>query len=124
MTVGELTEWKKLGGLVGMEDAMRFLEEKAWEHLPLGQHQIQGDDIYALIVEMKSRSVHGAQFEAHRKYIDVHYLVEGAETIGFIPTAKLKIARPYQDSDDAELYELPTEFERISLFPGRFAVFL
>ena len=124
MTVGELTEWKNVKGLAGMEVATRFLEDRSWEGLPRGRHPIQGDDIYALIVEMNSRSMGGAQFEAHRKYIDIHYLVDGAETIGFAPTKNLRIARPYEESDDAELYDQPADFQKLSLLPGRFAVFL
>ena len=123
MTIGELSQLKTLRELAGLGTLLDFLEAKSWERLAAGRHSIQGDDIYALQIDTTSRPIEGAQFESHRQYVDIHYVVEGAEMIGFWPTSRLKIARPYQESDDAELYDVPPEFEKLAMLPGRFALF-
>ena len=45
------------------------------------------------------------------------------ETIGFVPIANLNVATPYQEQKDVEFYELPLNYEKLSMYPGRFAVF-
>src|SRR5690242_8193462 len=100
MTVGELSQLGTLKELAGLNTLLDFLGQKSWEQLGPGRHSIQGDDIYALILETTSHPIEGAQFESHRKYIDIHFLLEGAEIIGFLPTAGLRVARAYQESDD------------------------
>src|SRR5882724_1530099 len=123
MIVGELKQWKTLSGLAGLEGAFEFLEKNQKQELPLGRHPIAGDDIFAIIVRSPSRPVEAGQFESHRKYIDVQYLDAGMETIGFAPIAGLNVATPYQEPKDVEFYEFPENYEKLSMYPGRFAVF-
>ena len=123
MIVGELKQWRTLPGLEGLEAAFQFLEKNRGQELPLGKQPVQDDDIYAIVVRTPSRPAEGAQFEAHRKYIDVQYLDAGMETIGYAPVDQLKIARLHDEAKDIEFYDLPQEYEKLSLYPGRFAVF-
>jgi biofilm protein TabA len=123
MIVGELKQWKTIAGLTGLEGAFEFLEKNQKQELPLGRHPIDGDDIYAIIVRSPSRPFEAGQFESHRKYIDVQYLDAGMESIGYLPIANLNVATPYQEPKDVEFYELPENYEKLSMYPGRFAVF-
>lgn len=123
MIVGELKQWKSINGLAGLEGAFEFLEKNQNQELPLGRHPINGDEIYAIIVRAPSRPDEAGQFESHRKYIDVQYLDAGMESIGYAPIANLNVATPYQEPKDVEFYELPENYEKLSMYPGRFAVF-
>ena len=123
MIVGELKQWKTIQGLEGLEAAFEFLQKNRGQELPVGKLSVQGDDIYAIVIRTPSRPVEGAQFEAHRRYIDVQYLAAGMETIGYAPVDHLKIACPYHQANDIEFYDLPEEYERLSMYPDRFAVF-
>jgi YhcH/YjgK/YiaL family protein len=66
----------------GLEPAFEFLEQASNRELPAGKHPIDGDRFFAIVVRADSRSPETAEFEAHRKYIDIQYLVSGRETIG------------------------------------------
>ena len=123
MIVGELKQWRSISGLAGLEGAFEFLEKNQNQELPLGKHLIEGEDIYAIIVRTPSRAAEAGQFESHRKYIDVQYLDAGMETIGYLPIANLNVTTPYQEPKDVEFYELPENYEKLSMYPGRFAVF-
>ncbi|MEX2805102.1 YhcH/YjgK/YiaL family protein [Streptococcus sp. H31] len=46
-----------------------------------------------------------SQFEAHRKFIDVQFVLEGAEYVALEDLTELSIALPYQQEKDVEKYE-------------------
>ncbi len=97
MISGNLREWKQMKGLEGLEPAFRFLEDNRTLELPAGQHSIDGDRVYAVIIRATSRDPELSEFESHRKYIDVQYLVSGLEMIGISSLDRLSLSQPYQD---------------------------
>lgn len=120
---GEVRNWKSVQGLKGFEVAFQFLERSDLRELPLGRHTIEGENVYALITKSQTRTPESAQFEAHRKYIDVHCLISGQEIIGSLPTSALKLVVSYDSSKDVELFAVPSEYAKLEMRPGRFAVF-
>jgi biofilm protein TabA len=123
VTQGELKSWKSMPDLKGFEAAFEFLDKKTLADVPVGKHAIEGDQVYALVQKLPSRAAETAQFESHRKYIDVHYLVSGQEITGFAPAEDLKLAVPYDESKDVMLYEVPQQYTKIEMKPGRFAIY-
>lgn len=79
--------------------------------------------MYVVIAQDLTRAVETAQFEAHRKYIDLHYLIRGSELIGSESAARLREAKPYTPEVEAALYERPPEYESFNMQPGNFVVF-
>lgn len=59
-------------------------------------------------------------FEAHRKYIDLHYILEGTEQFGYANIDTLKPVNEYSEADDYLL--LDGEASRITLNKGDFAI--
>ncbi len=47
--------------------------------ISLGKHSIDGDEVYALVSELTPNLGGETIYEAHRKYIDIHYVLEGVE---------------------------------------------
>lgn len=47
----------------------------------IGRHDIDGDVVYALVQRYETRPVAGMRLEAHRRYIDIQYVVRGSEAI-------------------------------------------
>lgn len=61
--------------------------------------------------------------EAHRKYADVMYMVEGTETIYVKPTQALRtITAEYDPEKDALLAELDRDVTSVCLTAGQFVV--
>jgi len=120
--VRPLKDWRTVPALKNLHRAFEFLESTKFDDKPVGKYPIDGDNIYAMVTEKPTTGGAG-NFEVHRRYIDVHYLVGGAETIGSTALSKLTSSKPYDPGEDAELFVIPKEYQRLVVSPGQFAVF-
>jgi len=85
----------------GFRVGFDFLSRPDLLQLDGGRHEIDGDRVFALINRDPGRGHAGARLEAHRKYIDIQYLVDGSEEIGWRPTAECKsLTDPYVEARD------------------------
>jgi YhcH/YjgK/YiaL family protein len=123
VTHGDLENWKSIPDLKGFEAAFEFLDKRTLTEVPVGKHAIEGEQVYALVQKLPSRAAETAQFESHRKYIDIHYVVSGQETSGFSPAEDLKLAVPYDESKDVMLYIVPQQYTKIEVRPGQFVIY-
>jgi len=121
--VFSLSERRSLKGFEILESAFEFIESPALNQMATGRYSIDGERVYATIVIDKTRSPETAQFEAHHRYIDLHYLMRGSELIGSAPASSLRVTQPYTEEKEAALYERPRKYHRLILRPGDFAVF-
>ena len=67
------------------ERAFRFLADTDLRALAPGRHPIDGHRLYVSIDHKPGRGRDGARLEAHRRYIDIQYTIEGDEEIGWLP---------------------------------------
>ena len=87
------------------------------------KYHIQGTDIFAMVSSYKTRLAGVAQFEAHRKYVDIQTVLSGSEEIGWLPVGGLLTKQPYNASKDIEFYHHPdVNYTRINVSPGTFVV--
>lgn len=119
---GELKSWRSHPRLKQLEVAFRFLERPDLKTLPVGRHEIDSR-AYAMIDKSPSQPPEKVEFEAHRKYIDVHYMISGQVTTGYAPIEKLKLHTPYNEKDEAAMFYVPASYTKVKLYPGMFAVF-
>ena len=103
---GELKSWHSNPRLRELEAAFRFLERRDLKELPPGRHVIN-HGAYAMIDKSKSLPPEKVEFEAHRKYIDVHYMISGQVTTGYAPIEQLKLHTPYSEKNEAAMYFVP-----------------
>jgi YhcH/YjgK/YiaL family protein len=123
MVIGDLADWKKKRDLKGLEAAFEFLEKTDLAALPLGRTDIDKDNVYAAVSQGETKPPEAAKFEAHRRYIDVQYIVSGQEGIGFAPVVALETTEAYDAAKDIEFFAMPAKFATIQMKPGRFGVF-
>ena len=103
--------------------AFAFLRQEGLDKLPDGRHDIDGDNVYAIIIRGTGQTRSKAKLEMHRKYIDLQYVVSGGDDMGW-KTYKLckNSAGDYNPETDAELFS-DTPSVWLTLVPGDFAVF-
>lgn len=91
-------------------------------HAEPGRIEIKGDDLFINNVNPECVARDKQVLEVHRDYIDVHILLEGAETIGWKAIEDLTCeTKPYEKEGDCALYsDTPTTF--VDLLPGQFAI--
>lgn len=119
---GELKSRRSNPRLKHLAIAFNFLERPDLKDLPMGKHVIT-EGAYATIDKSRSADPATVQFESHKEYTDVHYMISGQVTTGFAPIEKLQVLTPYDAQEDGATYAVPAQYEKVKLYPGMFAVF-
>lgn len=63
--------------------ALDYLQSRDFTRMEQGTYPIQGQKIYALVQEIVTCPAAEKKPESHKKYIDVQYVAEGRERLGF-----------------------------------------
>lgn len=106
--------------------AIRYLQEHQhkFAHMETGIYPIEGDDFFVQVFDVTTREKEEARPEVHRKYVELHYSVEGKERIGFaVDLGKNTVTETLLETKDAIFYaEVDREVELV-LEPGDYAIF-
>lgn len=81
------------------EKAFAFLRQDGLAGLPAGRYEIDGERLFCMISKGPGRTRSEAKLEAHRKYIDIQYVIAGTDEMGFKPTADCKLVDTNYDPD-------------------------
>lgn len=102
--------------------AFAYVKEHDLLHSELGRIELEGEDLFINNVEPATVPQTDQPLEAHRAYLDIHVLLEGAERIGWRTTDSCQSARaPFDVEQDFVLYDdAPTSY--VDLQPGDFAI--
>jgi YhcH/YjgK/YiaL family protein len=92
--------------------------------LETGRHDIDGDNVFAIVNEYTTRPVEECDPESHRDYADIQIMITGTERFGYTPLEATMPTTPYDEERDVALYTLPEdEISYIKLSPGQFIIF-
>lgn len=120
----KLEDWIHHPQLKPYAAAFEYLQKTDFRTKQPGRVDLDGDRMYATLSASKAKLASAGKIEAHRRYLDIHYLVEGKEMIGSSASAGLEVIDPYKDANDVAFYKTPANYRRIELQPGEFAVFM
>jgi YhcH/YjgK/YiaL family protein len=101
--------------------SFEYIRTTDLKNLPAGRYPIDGENIFALVSEYKTKSEQEGKLEAHRKYIDVQYVINGEELMGYSPLGNQQILEPYKMENDIVFYTGDKSFTKVS--EGMFAIF-
>jgi YhcH/YjgK/YiaL family protein len=88
------------------EAALHFLSSTQLDTLSIGEYDIMPDrEVYAIVSEYIPKAAENCKFEAHKRYIDLQYIVSGNEVIGVTHSKDLRSIEPYSDEKDIEFFE-------------------
>ena len=105
-----------------MRAAFEWLRATDLAALPLGKTQIDGDAMYAIVVEQMLRERKMSVLEAHRAYFDLQFIERGEEHMGWVSLAHATATGPYEEERDVTFFEdKETCFVRVPA--GHFAIF-
>jgi biofilm protein TabA len=101
--------------------AFEYIHQIDVDSIPAGKYEIDGEAMYALIQEYNTKLKKQGVWEAHRHYIDLQYIVQGAEGIGYANINHLQ-----QGEYDAGKDFLPLhgEGDLVTLHSGSFVLLL
>jgi YhcH/YjgK/YiaL family protein len=104
-----------------IETALRFLQRDDLKTLPLGRQELDGDRLFALVQEYQTKRPDETFWETHRKYIDVQYIVSGAEAMGYAPKQSMTLKADYDPQ--REVFVWTGQGHQLILSPGTFVIF-
>ena len=103
------------------KSAFEFLKRPCIESLPIGRVDLDGDLLYALVQEYETKPVQEGKIEAHKRYIDIQFVLTGEEVMGYAPLGQLPSAQPFDTTKDFGLYNGPASLALVRR--GMFAIF-
>jgi YhcH/YjgK/YiaL family protein len=70
--------------------AFDYLRKTELEKVEPGTQEIDGRKVYVMVQRYETKPMEKGRWEAHRKYIDVQYVHQGAERFGYANLLELK----------------------------------
>lgn len=67
--------------------AFAYMRDHDLNALTPGRHYIAGDDLFVVIQHVHGRPREEAQLECHRNYIDIQFVLDGIDEMGWKPLA-------------------------------------
>ena len=121
MLVDLMSNWNSCVALPQLRHA--FERITWWEvgNWPDGRVEIDGDRIFALPQGYQTRPAAQCRWEAHRRYIDIQYVVTGREAMGYAPLSTLKPTTDFDQAKDVGFYDGTGSI--ITVEAGMFAIF-
>lgn len=85
-------------GLMFLEDTLDLID------LPVGRMEIDGNRVFALVQEYETKEFDLNLWEAHKKYYDIQFIIEGTEEIKIARIEDMEPNTEYNSSLDYWLF--------------------
>jgi len=107
----------------GFEKAFAFLSRPGLKDLPPGKYEIDGERIFAIVVNEPGRDRESSALEIHERYVDIQYVLGGTDEMGWKPRSLCAApAGDYDPKKDAQFFnDRPDTWMPVRA--GSFAVF-
>ena len=100
-------DYTKMGYPKAIVRALDFLKNTDLKALPGGRHAIEGDMMYANVDDVETKLFETTKPESHRNYIDIQFMVDGEENMGFFVDKGL--VKPVESYPDRDCYSTQTK---------------
>ena len=106
-----------------IQRGLEFLMSTDLANLADVRYLIDGKEIYANVQSVMTKPITEQKWEAHRKYIDIQYIIEGVERMGFGTLDDFKqVVVPYDSEEDVIFLE-GRPYNYVNLTRGDFVIF-
>lgn len=96
-----------------------FVSAHNWEEMNLGRYDLS-DGLYINYTKGPMKAWQAGVFEAHKAYLDIHFVLKGGEVIGHTDISLLVSRNDYDPERD--IYFLDGEGDPITLHEGEFMI--
>src|SRR6476646_5752992 len=103
------------------DEAFAFMKNHDLEKLAKGKYPIDSSHVFATITEDPSKDFDKTNWESHRKYIDLQYIIKGDEIIGLSPVSHSVVTKEYDEKKDVANYTATGTMQHS--VPGTFFLF-
>jgi YhcH/YjgK/YiaL family protein len=103
------------------DTALNYLKDTVFSNMEPGRSSVLDNKIISILNIYETKNLEDCRLEAHRRNIDVHFVVEGIESIAYALYKNQEQVTEYDLENDFALY--CSEKNYLTLSPGMFAVF-
>jgi len=103
--VDSLTHLLENEGAFGpkIQRGLQFLRETDFTGQAAGRHEVD-EELFYFINEYETKAENDCFWEAHRVNLDLHYILEGKEKIGYAVIERLEVKEEYNGVKDAVFF--------------------
>lgn len=105
-----------------LKDAAELIKRPVDSFSEKGKYDVDGENLFYLVHRYKTAPRSEGRLEAHRKYIDIHFIISGRELMFYANTRARRPAVAYREDWEAAMYDLKGDESSIILTPGMFAI--
>lgn len=84
----------------GIYFGLKYLKDTDFSKMENGKYELKEGKVYAIIQDYSSKPESEGKFEAHRKYIDIQFIIEGEERIGVGKLEDFQEVTEYDEEKD------------------------
>lgn len=104
----------------GIKAGLEFVQKTDLLAIEPGEYNI-AEGIFAIVAEYQTKPAIESKPEAHKKYIDIQYIIKGEEYIGYAPLENQEIATEYDEKNDFMFLDAEISFTKMTT--GMFAIY-
>jgi len=104
-----------------IKTALEYLSKTDFSSMQPGRYELDGNNLFVLVQMYDSLPKDQGKWECHRKYIDIQYIAEGAEQIGFTNVGTMKVTTEYNPEKDVAF--LSGDGDYVTLTKGCYGIF-
>ena len=106
-----------------IQKGFEFIKNTDLANIPEGKYEILGDEIFANVQNIQTKSKNDKKWEVHRKYIDIQYVIKGFECMGYGNLLDFNdIIEKYDEDKDVEFLN-GEKFNYVNVQEGEFVIF-
>ena len=120
MTIDRIEYYEKYSFLgPRFAEAFHLLNTTDYSKYEAGRYEVEPESIYLLVQEYQSKSLENATIEVHRKYADIHTILQGREHVGY---ADLSTLRPGEYVAERDFQQVFGKTDLLTMSVGLFMV--
>lgn len=106
-----------------LQTALDFMQDNDLNGFENGRFEIANGNVTVIIKKgYNTKEEEQCKWESHRKYIDIQYLLEGQEQIGYYKASDMEIKVIYDEENDKILYHDCDKYFKTKLYAGDFII--
>ena len=105
----------------GIKTSLDYLSKTDFSRMQPGRYELDGNNLFVLVQEYDSLPKEQGKWECHKKYIDIQYIVDGVELIGFTNIDNMNVTTQYNPEKDVAF--LSGEGDYVTLKKGYYGIF-
>lgn len=110
-TLDRVALYRRLSPAVS--EALHFLRTNDLKSMPDGRCELESDIDFAIVQTYETKPAAEKRWEAHRKFVDLQFVITGTEWMGYAPLETLTPVEPYDAEKDIAWYQGEGSFVRL-----------